>query len=162
MREWRINMSTWGISRWELAELKAFCRQYPEKKEQADSLLGVRSTSHVVEYSVGEGDDKKILGTVLPRGNSGSNPVEDTAMKRIRLLEDCDLIDRVAKSVDGGGWERALILNCCYGIGYADIDPKLLPTSHRNAFFQAKREFYVLLNYERILHRNLVHTGQCK
>ena len=54
------------------------------------------------------------------------------------------------KNVDGGGWERALILNCCYGVGYVDIDPAVMPTSKRNAYFEARREFFFLLNNERI------------
>ena len=154
MREYRINMSMWGISRWAYEELKAYCRQYPEKKAQADALLGVKSSDHVVEYVVGDGDRKKVYGTVLPRGNGGSNPVEDTVMKRLRLLEDCDLIDRVAADTDGGNWAEALILNCCYGKGYELIDPAILPTSRRNAFFQARREFFWRLNCERIFANN--------
>ena len=154
MREYRLNMSVWGISRWAYEELKAFCRQYPEKKAEANALLGVRSACHVVEYTVGEGDKRKTLGTVMPRGNTTSNPVEDTIMKRLRLLEDCDLIDRVAGATDGGAWKEALILNCCYGKGYELLDPAILPTSKRNAFFQARREFFFRLNNERILQRN--------
>lgn len=153
MREYRINMSMWGISRWAYEELKAFCRQYPEKKAEASALLGVRSSCHVVEYRVGEGDKRKTLGTVMPRGNATSNPVEDTMLKRMRLLEDCDLIDRVAAETDGGYWKEALILNCCYGKGYEQIDPAILPTSKRNAFFAARREFFGRLNNERILQR---------
>lgn len=146
MREYRINMTPWGISRWAYEELRAFCRQYPEKKARADALLGIRSTDHVVEYTVGEGDKKRTLGTVMPRGNTTSNPVEDVIIRRMQLLRDCDLIDKVARDVDGGGWERALILNVCYGIGYVDIDPVILPSTHRNAFFQARREFFFRLN----------------
>ena len=153
MREYRINMSMWGISRWAYEELKAFCRQYPEKKAEADALLGVRSVCHVVEYTVGEGDKRQTLGTVMPRGNTTSNPVEDTILKRLRLLEDCDLIDRVAGATDGGDWKEDLILNCCYGKGYELLDPAILPTSKRNAFFQARREFFFRLNNERILQR---------
>lgn len=153
MREYRINMSPWGISRWAYEELRAFCRQYPEKKAEANALLGVRSACHVVEYTVGNGDKRQTLGTVMPRGNATSNPVEDTIMKRLRLLEDCDLIDRVAGETDGGEWKEALILNCCYGKGYEYIDPAILPTSKRNAFFQARREFFFRLNNERILQR---------
>lgn len=149
MREYRINMSVWGISRWAYEELRAFCRQYPEKKAEADALLGVRSSFHVVEYKDGD----KTLGTVMPKGNMTSNPVEDTIMKRLRLLEDCDLIDRVARETDGGDWYDALILNCCHGKGYEYIDPAILPTSKRNAFFQARREFFYRLNCERILQR---------
>lgn len=153
MREYRINMSMWGISRWAYEELRAFCRQYPEKKAEANALLGIKSSSHVVEYTVGDGDKRQTLGTVMPRGNTTSNPVEDTIMKRLRLLEDCDLIDRVAAEVDGGDWKEALILNCCHGVGYEYIDPAILPTSKRNAFFQARREFFYRLNNERILQR---------
>lgn len=153
MREYRLNMSMWGISRWAYEELKAFCRQYPEKKAEANALLGVRSSCHVVEYTEGSGDKKKTLGTVMPRGNATSNPVEDVIMKRLRLLEDCDLIDRVAGETDGGDWKEALILNCCYGKGYELLDPAILPTSKRNAFFQARREFFYRLNCERILQR---------
>ena len=154
MREYRLNMSMWGISRWAYEELKAFCRQYPEKKAEAAALLGIRSSCHVVEYTAGKGDKRQTLGTVMPRGNATSNPVEDTIMKRLRLLEDCDLIDRVAGETDGGDWKEALILNCCYGKGYELLDPSILPTSKRNAFFQARREFFFRLNCERILRRN--------
>ena len=153
MREYRLNMSMWGISKWAYEELKAFCRQYPEKKAEAAALLGIRSSCHVVEYTVGKGDKRQTLGTVLPRGNATTNPVEDTIMKRLRLLEDCDLIDRVAGEVDGGDWKEALILNCCYGKGYELLDPSILPTSKRNAFFAARREFFYRLNCERILRR---------
>lgn len=150
MREYRLNMSMWGISRWAYEELKAFCRQYPEKKAEANALLGVRSTCSVVEYRDEQGH---AAGTVMPRGNTTSNPVEDTIMKRLRLLEDCDLIDRVATETDGGDWKEALILNCCHGMGYEYIDPAILPTSKRNAFFAARREFFYRLNNERILQR---------
>lgn len=150
MREYRINMSVWGISKWAYEELRAFCRQYPEKKAEANALLGVKSSCHVVEYTEADG---QMAGTVMPRGNTTSNPVEDTIIKRLRLLEDCELIDRVAKEVDGGDWAEALILNCCYGKGYEYIDPVILPTSKRNAFFAARREFFYRLNNERILQR---------
>lgn len=146
MRDYRINLSMWGISKWAYAELKAFCRQYPEKKAEADALLGVRSACSVVEYRDSNGD---ISGAVMPRGNTTSNPVEDTMLKRMRLLEDCDLIDRAAAETDGGAWAKALILNCCYGKGYDHIDPAILPTSKRNAYFHARREFFFRLNNAR-------------
>ena len=150
MREYRLNMSVWGISRWAYEELKAFCRQYPEKKAEANALLGVRSSCHVAEYKDEKGN---VLGTVMPKGNMTSNPVEDVIIKRLRLLEDCDLIDRVAEETDGGEWKEALILNCCYGKGYDYIDRAIIPTSKRNAFFRARREFFFRLHNERILHR---------
>ena len=150
MREYRINVSMWGISRWAYEELKAFCRQYPEKKAEADALLGVRSSCHVEEYKDRRGN---VLGTVQPRGNATSNPVEEAMLKRLRLLEDCDLIDKVAEETDGGKWHKALILNVCYGKGYEYLDQAILPNANRNAFFRARREFFFRLNNERILQR---------
>ena len=41
MRSYRIKLDEMGITRWQYEELKAFCRQYPEKKAQAAELLGV-------------------------------------------------------------------------------------------------------------------------
>ena len=149
MREYRINVSMWGISRWAYEELKAFCRQYPEKKAEANALLGVRSTCHVEEYKDRKGN---VLGAVLPRGNATSNPVEDVVMKRLRLLEDCNLIDKVAMETAGGEWHKALILNVCYGKGYEYLDPAILPNANRNAFFRARREFFFRLQ-EWKLHR---------
>lgn len=149
MREYRINVSMWGISRWAYEELKAFCRQYPEKKAEADALLGVRSSCHVEQYKDRRGN---ILGTVQPRGNATSNPVEEAMLKRLRLLEDCDLIDEVAEETDGGKWHKALILNVCYGKGYEYLDPAILPNANRNAFFRARREFFFRLQ-EGKLHR---------
>lgn len=151
MREYRINLTPWGISRWAYEELRAFCRQYPEKKAEANALLGIRSSCHVVEYT---DDDGRTAGAVMPRGNVTSNPVEDVIIKRMRLMADCDLIDKVAAETDGGQWTQALILNCCYGKGYEFLDQAILPTSRRNAFFQARREFFFRLNNERILQRH--------
>ena len=147
MREYQINVSACGISRWAYEELKAFCRQYPEKKAEANALLGIRGGSHVTEYRDKNGS---ILGTVLPKGNMTSNPVEDVIIKRMRLLEDCELIERIAAETDEGKWKDALILNVCYGKGYKYIDPALLVSSHRNAFFRARREFFFRLQEAKI------------
>ena len=94
------------ISRYAYAELRAFCRQYGEKKSRAAALAGER---------------------------------------REALLRDCAMIERAAELAGGGGFYHALILNCCHGIGYLYMDPAILPTANRNAFFRARREFYWLL-----------------
>lgn len=142
-------MTPWGISRYAYEELRAFCWQYPEKRKQADMLLGIGAHSAVTTLHRKIGDKEIEVGEVMPRGGGKSDPTAQTAMRRDRYLRDCDLIDRVARETDGGGWENALILNCCYRVGYADIAPAILPSSHRNAFFQAKREFFFRLNEAR-------------
>lgn len=147
-------MTPWGISRYAYEELRAFCWQYPEKRKQADMLLGIGAHSGIETYHVEKVDEsgrkcKVEYGEVMPRGGGISDPTASAALRRDRYLADCDLIDRVARQTDGGGWENALILNCCYRVGYANIDPSILPTSHRNAFFQAKREFFFRLHEAR-------------
>jgi hypothetical protein len=138
-------MTPWGISRWAYEELRAFCRQYPEKRKQADMLLGLSAHGNIETYHKQEGEKQVEYGVVMPRGGNTSDPTASTVFKRDRYLADCDLIDRIAKAVDNGGWENALILNCCYGTGYEVIDPAVLPNSNRNAFFQARREFFFRL-----------------
>lgn len=122
-------MTAWGISKWAYEELRALCRQYPEKKAEAAALAGTSA----VRY----GD--------APRGSGVGDPTAKAALKRIRLLKDCQLIEQVARSVDGGRWYDALLLNCCYGRGYEYLDPSILPTSNRSAYFRARREFFFLL-----------------
>ena len=127
------------ISRYAYAELRAFCRQYGEKKSRAAALAGVSSP---------------IL-TGMPHGSDISDPVTRAVERRERLLADCAMIERAAELAGGGGFYHALILNCCHGIGYLYMDPAILPTANRNAFFRARREFYWLLHQIRKW-RNLI------
>lgn len=139
-----------GISRFEFDELYAFCRQYPEKKRKAALLLGPRGACSVTAYRDATG---KMLGALLPRGNGKSNPVETAAIKRIRLLADCDMIERAARETDGGRWYNMLIRHLCYGEGYEALRVRMpaadVPTFNRNAFFKAKREFFLRLKAEK-------------
>lgn len=130
MREYRLNMSNWGIDRDRYVELKARCRQYPTKKMQAQTLLGVGSPS--------------LSG--MPHGSGTSNPVARAAEKRDRLLRWCEPIEYAASRAAGGRYYQGLIQSCCEGVAFVDIDPTILPTSDRTKFFQARREFFWLLD----------------
>lgn len=55
-------------------------------------------------------------------------------------------IEEAAEQTRGGGWKDALIANCCTGIKYEQIDADMMPTSNRNAFFAARREFFSRLD----------------
>ena len=59
-----------GISQDRYTELLHFCRQYPEWKAEANSLLGIRAI--------------KMDG--LPHGSGKSDPTSAAAMQRERLL----------------------------------------------------------------------------
>lgn len=114
------------ISRYAYAELRAFCRQYGEKKEKAAALAGISSP---------------VLNG-MPHAGVVSDPVARAVERRERLLADCAMIERAAATPSDGAYYHALILNCCHGVGYVYLDPAILPTSKRSAFFRARREFF--------------------
>ena len=122
MRDRALSMDGYGIGRYEYYELKAFCRQYREKKRKAsDILLVIRSQSQA------------------------GSPVEQMAIKRDRLLRDIQMIESAATETAGGGWEHALVANCCDGIAYSKIDKTKMPSSNQGAFYHARREFFYRL-----------------
>lgn len=133
--ERNLVLGEYDIGEWRYKELKAFCRQYPEKKARAASLLGVRGMG---------------LGDGMPHGKgTTSDPVSAAVSKREELIRDVEMIDRCLGAVDGGAFEHALRLNVCYGSSYDCITPEILPTSKRNTFFEARRKFFCLLDAER-------------
>lgn len=115
-----------SISRYAYAELRAFCRQYGEKKSKAAALAGVSSPAL----------------TGMPHAPGVSDPVTRAMERREKLLRDCAMIERAASAPSGGAYYHALILNCCHGVGYVYLDPSILPSSKRSAFFMARREFF--------------------
>ena len=119
-----------GISKERYLELLYFCRQYPQWKHEAASMLGIR----------GKGLDG------MPHGTGVGDPVAAQAERRERLLRKIGIVDMCARSVCNGEWFAALICNVCEGKPYRMIDSILMPTSHNAVFFQARREFFVALN----------------
>ena len=111
-------------------ELLHFCRQYPEWKLEANSLLGIRA----------------IKADGLPHGNAKSDPVEAVAERREKLNEKIGLVDECALAIDGGAWYASIIQNVCIGRAYEQMDRALMPTSDKNAYFRKRREFFELLN----------------
>ena len=123
-------MSAYGIDKWRYDELKARCRQYPGKRLEADTLLCVSSPS--------------MSG--MPHSGAISDPTSRAAEKRSKLLAWCEPIEYAASRAGGGAWYEALIRNCCRGVGYENLPPDVLPNSNRNEYFQARREFFWLLD----------------
>ena len=134
MTERPVNLNRYGISKWEYHELKAFCRQYRDKLHKVKNMIGISSQMNI-------STDADLI-----RGKGGVHrPVETIVVRRERLLSDIDMIDAAASFPDDGAWTRALILSCCDGKKWDDIPPDILPTSHRNAFFKARRIFFYRL-----------------
>ena len=119
-----------GISQDRYRELLHFCRQYPEWKREASSLLGIKAV--------------KMDGQ--PHGSNVGDPVAAAAEKREKLMERIGIVDRCAKAVDSGAWYASIIQNVCIGRAYEQMDRALMPTSDRNAYFKRRREFFELLD----------------
>ena len=119
-----------GISADRYRELLHFCRQYPEWKTEANSLLGIRAV--------------KMDGQ--PHGSGKSDPVAMAAERRDKLLAKIAIVDNCAREIGGGEWYATLIQNVCMGKSYEQLDKALMPTSFRNEFFSKRRTFFELLN----------------
>ena len=119
-----------GISQDRYQELLHFCRQYPEWKSEAASLLGIRAV--------------KMDG--LPHGSGKSDPVAMAAERREKLMEKISIVDECARAIGEGMWYAAIIQNVCIGRSYEQMDRALMPTSDKNAYFKRRREFFELLN----------------
>ena len=129
MRQYVPQWQSIGIDRDRYLELLHYCRQYPKWKAEAASLLGTHGV--------------RLDG--MPHGSGVSDPVALAAERRMKVTADIDLVESCAAQV-GGGWYTALIQHVCLRKRYLDIDPVLMPTSNRNAFFIAKKAFFSILN----------------
>ena len=119
-----------GISRDRYGQLLHFCRQYPEWKTEANSLLGIRAV--------------RMDGQ--PHGSGKSDPVALAAERRDRLLGKIAIVDECAKAIGGGEWYAAIIQNVCIGRSWTQMDGALMPTCNKNAFFRMRREFFDMLD----------------
>jgi len=130
---WVPDWTEYGISRQRYRELLAYCRQYPEWKSEAASLLGVGAQNY----------GERVSGGDVP------STVARQAERREQLMDNIRLVERVAGQVDDGLWYTAIIQNVCMGKPLSCIDPAILPTANRNYYFKARRLFFVQLNEAR-------------
>lgn len=119
-----------GISKDRYIELLHFCRQYPEWQMEAASMLGLRA----------------IAADGQPHGTKKSDPVAAAAERRDVLMRKIDIVDVCAREAGGSEWYVAIIQNVCMGRPYSQIDPALMPTSNRHAYFVRRREFFSILD----------------
>ena len=119
-----------GMLRDRYFELLHFCRQYPDWKLEADSLLGIRA----------------IKLDSQPHGTTVGDPVASVAERRERLLQKIQIVEDCARTVGDGRWYAAIIQNVCMGKSYDHIDRTILPTSMRSEFFRYRRAFFAVLD----------------
>lgn len=130
MRHYIPNWDAIGIKKERYLELLHYCRQYPDWKTEAASLVGPRGVN--------------LDG--MPHGSGAGNPTASAAERRAGLLAKIQLVDDCAASVNNGRWYAAIIQNVCLNRPYSMLSITVLPNSNRNAFFSARKAFFVELD----------------
>jgi hypothetical protein len=130
MRRYLPNWEQYGIDKERYLELLHMCRQYPLWKQKLADLSGIQA----------------LKMDSQPHGTDVGDPVASLAEKRERFLRKVELIESCARDIGDGAWAKPLIQNVCYDQKYFMLDPLIMPTANRNAFFNRKREFFILLD----------------
>lgn len=123
-----IKSSDLNISKARYNELKYFCKQYQEKKDELKNSYGLST----------------MVSNGLTSINHISKPTEERAIKNVMLRNDIEMIEETAKEADQhiSPW---LIKNIVDGIPYEWMD---VPLS-RTKFYDARRYFFYLLSQKR-------------
>lgn len=128
IRKRDMKLSDHNISRDKYNELKYFCLQYWQKKQEIDRNYGIDGFSQ-------DG---------MPRGTSSSNPTEKKALRIAQLKRDTELIERTAMEADTEIYPW-ILKNVTSGVPYEYMD---VPIS-RTKFYDSRRYFFYLLAQKR-------------
>lgn len=128
VRKRDIKLSDYNISRAKYNELKYFCRQYDEKKQELHRRYGLGA----------------VINDGMPKGNTCGNPVERMAIRNATLQADIELIEQTAMEA-GSDIYQWLIKNVTGGIPYEWLN---VPAGRRQ-FYEARRYFFYLLSQKR-------------
>ena len=123
-----LNLDRYGISKWKFRELKYFCLQYKEKKQEVEDIIGLHGVSF-------DG---------MPKGTQIGSAVENQIIKLYDLNDDVKVIEDTAAEADDtiSGY---IIKNVTESIPYEYMD---VPCGRRQ-FYQARRKFFFLLSKKR-------------
>lgn len=132
-RNYDLSLSKeFNISRHRYRELKEFCFQYGEKKEELRQLYSLSS----------------VPPDVAVMGGEPGKPTERKAMRTLQLKKDVELIDNALNGACGDdvGIVPLLKKNVTEGIGFSGLG--YVPCSVRS-FYQYRRKFFFLLDKEK-------------
>lgn len=128
VRKRDMKLSDYNISRAKYNELKYFCMQYEEKKQELHKSYGLNA----------------IVSDGMPKGNLPGNPVENQAIRNAMLQADVELIEQTAMEADGDIYHW-LLKSVTEGVPYEYMD---VPLS-RTKFYDTRRYFFYLLAQKR-------------
>ena len=134
MNKRELKLDKYGINGKRYKELRSFCEQYPDWKNELKDHAFISA----VQYS----DEPK------PSNHNNSDTTARHALKLIRYKKNMEMVEKVAKEVDFELWEY-LIKGICYGvpINYL-INVEHMPIS-APAYYERRRYFFFLLDTEK-------------
>lgn len=129
-----LRLSDYGISKKRYLELKAFCEQYPEWKEELRFITTTIKSKVISDMPM------------APHGNSDATG--DLAVRRALLDSKCKLIEDCAFKSCNGEQSLAdiLIKSICYEIPFYDVTPIFVS---RSTFYDYRRLFFTMLDKEK-------------
>lgn len=128
IRKRDMRLSDYNISRAKYNELKYFCMQYQEKKNELKGSYGLGA----------------VVNDGMPKGNLSGNPTERLALRNTMLHKDIELIENTAREADPEIYQW-IMKNVTEGIPYEWLD---IPMGRRQ-FYEARRYFFYLLSLKR-------------
>lgn len=123
-----MKLSDYNISRAKYNELKYFCMQYEEKKQELHKSYGLGA----------------VVNDGMPKGNLPGSPTERAAIRNVMLQSDIELIEQTALEADGEIYQW-LMKNVTEGIPYEWLN---VPVGRRQ-FYETRRYFFFLLSKKR-------------
>ena len=128
VRKRDMKLSDYDISRTKYNELKYFCMQYNEKKQELHRGYGLGN----------------VINDGIPKGNLPGNPVECTAIRNVMLRADVELIEQTAMEADSEIYPW-IIKNVTEGLSYEYMDVPMC----RADFYGVRKYFFYLLSQKR-------------
>lgn len=126
-----LKLDKYGISKKRYKELCGFCEQYPEWK------------SAINEYSFVKG----VSYDPMPKSktNAVHSSVEEAAIRNDRFINNCMLIEEVAKEADPEWWEY-IIKSVCYEVPITYLISVEGMNLSQFPFYKKRRYFFFLLD----------------
>lgn len=126
-----LKLDKYGISKKRYKELCGFCEQYPEWKAALNEYALVKAVSY----------------SPIPKSvtNGFHSSVEDAVIRNERYMENCTLIEEVAKEASPEWWQF-IIKSVCYEVPITyliNVDGMNLS---QFPFYKKRRYFFYLLD----------------
>lgn len=130
MNRRQIRLEKCGISNNRYAELRSFCKQYPEWVDE-------------LKYKVDTVKSPCLDG--MPKTTEVANQTASLAVRRAQLEEKCKVIEQTAIAADADLYQY-IIKSVCYGEPMWYLRDIMGMPCERDAFYDARRYFFFLLD----------------